>query len=254
MALSGNWCIERPLDLQQNRSLDQYLVPEQGQGLDPARVLALLRRQFRLIIGCVVLSTAFTGLWLLQVVPIYTASTQLLLVPRKEKVLAPDAVIADLSGDVNSVSTELALVRSFSVASRVVERLKLEDGVRLHEQTKVLLETYARESGEQHCGKSDQKPVHRMISSRGPHWLACLRFSPVSFAIAASLSFSSLMAAANSAGPWTSKFCPVATSGFSIAGFSAITARTSAAICSRTASDMPRGPNRPPGLPISSAG
>ena len=30
-----------------------------------------------------------------------------------------------------------------------IERLKLEDGVRLHEQTKVLLETYARESGEQ---------------------------------------------------------------------------------------------------------
>jgi len=29
-----------------------------------------------------------------------------------------------------------------------IERLKLEDGVRLHEQTKVLLETYARESGE----------------------------------------------------------------------------------------------------------
>ena len=30
-----------------------------------------------------------------------------------------------------------------------IERLKLEDGVRLHEQTKVLLETYARESAEQ---------------------------------------------------------------------------------------------------------
>lgn len=30
-----------------------------------------------------------------------------------------------------------------------IERLKLEDGVRLHEQTKVLLETYARESSEQ---------------------------------------------------------------------------------------------------------
>jgi type III restriction enzyme len=29
-----------------------------------------------------------------------------------------------------------------------IERLKLEDGVRLHEQTKVLLETYAREGGE----------------------------------------------------------------------------------------------------------
>ncbi len=30
-----------------------------------------------------------------------------------------------------------------------IERMKLEDGVRLHEQTKVLLETYARESSEQ---------------------------------------------------------------------------------------------------------
>ena len=30
---------------------------------------------------------------------------------------------------------------------RRLERLKLEDGVRLHEQTKVELETYARESG-----------------------------------------------------------------------------------------------------------
>jgi type III restriction enzyme len=30
-----------------------------------------------------------------------------------------------------------------------IERLKIEDGVRLHEQTKVLLETYARESSEQ---------------------------------------------------------------------------------------------------------
>lgn len=34
------------------------------------------------------------------------------------------------------------------MAPEEIERLKLEDGVRLHEQTKVLLETYARESGE----------------------------------------------------------------------------------------------------------
>ncbi len=34
------------------------------------------------------------------------------------------------------------------MSSEEIERLKLEDGVRLHEQTKVLLETYARESDE----------------------------------------------------------------------------------------------------------
>ena len=34
------------------------------------------------------------------------------------------------------------------MSPEAIERLKLEDGVRLHEQTKVLLETYARESGE----------------------------------------------------------------------------------------------------------
>ncbi|MDQ6958648.1 MAG: DEAD/DEAH box helicase family protein, partial [Mariprofundaceae bacterium] len=35
-----------------------------------------------------------------------------------------------------------------SMQQEEIERLKLEDGVRLHEQTKVLLETYARETGE----------------------------------------------------------------------------------------------------------
>lgn len=35
------------------------------------------------------------------------------------------------------------------MSAEEIERLKLEDGVRLHEQTKVLLETYARESSEQ---------------------------------------------------------------------------------------------------------
>jgi type III restriction enzyme len=35
------------------------------------------------------------------------------------------------------------------MSSEEVERLKLEDGLRLHEQTKVLLETYARENAEQ---------------------------------------------------------------------------------------------------------
>jgi type III restriction enzyme len=36
-----------------------------------------------------------------------------------------------------------------AMSTEEIERLKLEDGIRLHEQTKVLLETYARENGEQ---------------------------------------------------------------------------------------------------------
>jgi type III restriction enzyme len=33
------------------------------------------------------------------------------------------------------------------MSQEAIEQLKLEDGVRMHEQTKVLLETYARETG-----------------------------------------------------------------------------------------------------------
>src|SRR5262249_32077744 len=87
-----------------------------------------------------------------------------------------------------------------------------------------------------------------------PHWLACLRCMPVSLAITASLSFSALMLAANCLGPRTLHAWPVATKGFAMPGLSLTTARMSAAICSRSASGMPRGPNTPPGLSISMAG
>jgi type III restriction enzyme len=45
-----------------------------------------------------------------------------------------------------------------------IERLKLEDGVRLHEQTKVLLETYARE-----CGEAIVKPFVLVIARDTTH-------------------------------------------------------------------------------------
>ncbi len=110
------------------RPSNDLLQPtETGERLDPRQILALLRRQFWLILLCVCISLALAGLWLLQVVPIYSASAQLLLVPRKERALATDAVIADLSSDASSIATELTLVRSYSVASRVVERLKLDE-------------------------------------------------------------------------------------------------------------------------------
>src|SRR4029079_18063986 len=84
-----------------------------------------------------------------------------------------------------------------------------------------------------------------------PH---CAAFMPSTLAIPASCSFSSLMPAANSFGPRTSTIWPVDSSLVAMVGSLATAARTCAAICSRSASGMSRGPKMPPMLSITSAG
>src|ERR1700734_3979665 len=81
----------------------------------------------------------------------------------------------------------------------------------------------------------------------------CAAFSPKTLAMPASRSRCSSTALPNSAGPRMSMIVPMSPSRLTMAG-SAATARTSAAMASRVASDMPRGPKMPPMLSNDSAG
>jgi exopolysaccharide transport family protein len=71
-------------------------------------------------------SLALVTVWLIQTKPVYTATAQLLIDPRKERVLGDEAVSRDLMLDASAIATEVSLVQSFTVAKRVVERLKLD--------------------------------------------------------------------------------------------------------------------------------
>jgi exopolysaccharide transport family protein len=87
---------------------------------------AMIIRRWLVIAGSAAVVLGLAIVWLLQATPIYTATTQLLIDPRKERVLREEAVVGDLSLDTSSIATEVSLVQSFSVARRAAEKLNLE--------------------------------------------------------------------------------------------------------------------------------
>jgi exopolysaccharide transport family protein len=100
--------------------------PVSDTSFDIKRLWALFLRRWR-IIGLVAGGVlALTVVWLLQATPVYTATTQVLIDPRKDRVLRGEGVVGDLTLDASTVATEVTLIQSFSIARRVSERLKLD--------------------------------------------------------------------------------------------------------------------------------
>jgi polysaccharide biosynthesis transport protein len=89
-------------------------------------LFSIFSRRWRMVLGATVVALGLAVVWLLQAVPIYTATTQLLIDARKERVLREEAVVGDITLDSSGIATEVSLVRSFSVARRVVARLTLD--------------------------------------------------------------------------------------------------------------------------------
>lgn len=106
-------------------------APSGDDGSDRAaelrKYLAMVRRRWYVIVIGIALGYGAVALWLANTLPIYTANSQILIDPRKERVLKTEAVVSDLSLDVSSVSTEVALIQSYAVAERVVSDLNLNN-------------------------------------------------------------------------------------------------------------------------------
>jgi exopolysaccharide transport family protein len=98
---------------------------ESVSGVDPRRLWSVFQRRWQIVLGASAVVAALMAIWLVQTTPIYTASTQVLIDPRKERVLKEEAVISELGLDASTIATEVSLVTSFSIAKRVVDRLKL---------------------------------------------------------------------------------------------------------------------------------
>jgi succinoglycan biosynthesis transport protein ExoP len=103
------------------------VAPEPPAMVDPRRLLSIIRRRWRVIALAVTLSVAATALWLLWVTPIYTATATVLIDPRKTTPVKDEAIVSNLALDVNTIATEVSLIKSFAVSRRVVERLHLQD-------------------------------------------------------------------------------------------------------------------------------
>ncbi len=106
---------------------EQENAPPAGadNGLDPRRLLSFLLRHWKVIAASTVLGGVLAIIWVLQVVPLYTATATLQIDVRRQNIMRSEFVVSDQVEDTGTIATELALMQSFAVARRVVERLDL---------------------------------------------------------------------------------------------------------------------------------
>lgn len=111
--------------------------PEESQNRGPMRAAGdddlidiralwrVLRRRMWVIAGTVALICGITLLVVFQLTPLYTASALVLIDPREERVVDLEAVMSGLPPDSAAIDSEVEVLRSRKLASRVVEELEL---------------------------------------------------------------------------------------------------------------------------------
>lgn len=104
------------------------LLPDAAAGpssLEPREVINFLWRQWRLIASAVALGVLIAVLYLVTAVPLYVASTQLMLDPRRERAAGSDAFVSEAALDQSMIESQIALIRSTVFLRRVAEKERL---------------------------------------------------------------------------------------------------------------------------------
>jgi polysaccharide biosynthesis transport protein len=100
---------------------------EADGGFDIHAAINFLWRRWKLIGGIAALALLIGALYLARATPLYTATAQLLLDPRKEKAVGQDAIISDVALDQPMIESQIAIINSSSLLRRVVEKERLID-------------------------------------------------------------------------------------------------------------------------------
>jgi len=111
-----------------NRVTDQATMdaPPEERGFDLRDWINFVWRRWRLIAGIASLVLLLGALYLARQTPVYTAATQVLLDPRKERpVSRVDDVLSDLPLDQTAIEGEMAIIRSTVLMTRVAEKNNL---------------------------------------------------------------------------------------------------------------------------------
>jgi len=97
----------------------------EGGSFDLRDVVNFLWRRWKLIGGVVALSVFLCALYLARATPVYTATAQLLLDPRKERAAGQDVFMTDGMLDQMVVENQVMIIKSTGLLRRVVEKMQL---------------------------------------------------------------------------------------------------------------------------------
>ncbi len=96
-----------------------------AQTFDIREAINFVWRQWKFIAGVTALSVLVGSIYIARQTPLYTASAQLLLDPRKEKAAGQDTILSDAVLDIPTVESQMSIIRSSSLLRRVVEKERL---------------------------------------------------------------------------------------------------------------------------------
>ena len=108
---------------------DSDVAPQASSGFDLNGLLRILIVRQRLIIGTALAVIAITLIVVFTTTPLYDAKAFVLLDQRQNKVVDVDAVLSGLATDPTSVENQLQILRSRSLMSHVIDKLKLDQQV-----------------------------------------------------------------------------------------------------------------------------
>jgi capsular exopolysaccharide synthesis family protein len=93
--------------------------------VDLRDLLRKISRRKGVLIGTVVLLMALTAIILNQIAPRYTASAQVMIEARQNRVVDIEAVVSGLPQDMETIESEIEILRSRRLAEKVIRALKL---------------------------------------------------------------------------------------------------------------------------------
>nr|WP_310539431.1 polysaccharide biosynthesis tyrosine autokinase [Phenylobacterium sp.] len=102
-------------------------MPAVAEGLDIRRIFVTFRRRIRLFAAVALAVLLAVILVTLQATPKYTATANVMLDTRQERVSNVEEVLSGLPADSSAVDTEVEILKSRQLAERVVKGLKLEE-------------------------------------------------------------------------------------------------------------------------------
>ena len=98
---------------------------DNSDAIDLRQLQDFFWRRWKLILAAAAAVMALAFLVLLTIAPRYTATAQVLLEPRKEKVFGADNILPELNLDSGNIDSQLAVIQSINMLRRVVEKEKL---------------------------------------------------------------------------------------------------------------------------------
>ena len=99
--------------------------PAEELGFDLREAVNFAWRQWKFIAGVAALAILLGAIHISRQTPLYTASVQLLLEPNTTKPVAQDAVQADMPLDMETIESQIAIIKSSALLRRVVVKENL---------------------------------------------------------------------------------------------------------------------------------